>query len=63
LANDAEKKVEVAARRMLEEKERAQVSVSNVSESLSSFMTSLSGAVEKTSAEIETEMRGEKKEE
>jgi hypothetical protein len=63
LAHDAEKKVQVAARRMLEEKERAQVSVSNVSESLSSFMTSLSGAVEKTSAEIETEMRGEKKEE
>ena len=47
---------------MLEEKEKTKVSVLNVSESLSNFMTNLADTVEKTSAEIEQEMEGEKKE-
>ena len=62
LANHEKRKVEDAARRMLEEKEKTKVSVLNVSESLSNFMTNLADTVEKTSAEIEQEMEGEKKE-
>ena len=48
---------------MLEEKEKTKVSVLNVSESLSNFMTNLTDTVKKTSVEIEQEMEGEKKEE
>ena len=63
LVSHEKRKVEDAARRMLEEKEKTKVSVLNVSESLSNFMTNLTDTVQKTSLEIEKEMEGEKKEE
>ena len=60
LANHEKQKSEDAARLMLEEKEKTKVSVLNVSESLSNFMTNLTDTVKKTSVEIEQEMEGGK---